>query len=226
MPTLTIDKLITGVDSVIGAKLAKRGEHQAAIDEVREACLSENRDPTDDEATTVTDAETARAALDGEIDALKEKRAEFVTGKERDEALGRLSREVKPGAAAPTYENRAHTGQEERQYAPHKERGFNQSTGKLEIRQGFKPGAAFERDVPSFAGDVIAVDVLPTPAMSGALAAVAAKGSAGSLAYAIGGTIHAQPDLSDHPDKKNPQDFPFQHSDFLSPVPGIANTFR
>jgi hypothetical protein len=86
--------------------------------------------------------------------------------------------------------------------------------------------ARFDRDIPSFAGDVVMVDVLPTAAMSHALAAVAARGSAGSLAYAIRGTIHAQPDLADHPDKKNPQDFPFQHSDFISPVPGIANTFR
>ena len=86
--------------------------------------------------------------------------------------------------------------------------------------------AAFDLDIPSFAGDVTTIDVLPTPAMASALAAVAAKGSAGSLAYAIGGTIHAQPDLADHPDNKNAQDFPFQHNDFLSPVPGIANTFR
>lgn len=86
--------------------------------------------------------------------------------------------------------------------------------------------AAFDLDIPSFAGDVTSIDVLPTPAMNSVLAAVAAKGSAGSLAYAIRGTIHAQPDLADHPDNKNAQDFPFQHNDFLSPVPGIANTFR
>ena len=86
--------------------------------------------------------------------------------------------------------------------------------------------ATFNRDIPSFASDVVSIDVLPTPAMSRALAAVAAKGSSGSLAYAIGGTIHAQPDLADHPDKKGPQDFAFQHGDFLSPVPGVANTFR
>ena len=86
--------------------------------------------------------------------------------------------------------------------------------------------ATFHRDIPSFASDVVGVDLLPTPAMTAALAAVAAKGSGGALAYAIRGMIHAQPDLADHPDKKGPQDFPFQHSDFLSPVPGIAHTFR
>ncbi len=105
---------------------------------------------------------------------------------------------------------------------------FQSIEGSLQVANAtpVRLHAAFHRDIPSFASDVVTVDVLPTPAMTSALAAVAAKGSSGSLAYAIGGTIRAQPDLADHPDKKNPQDFPFQHSDFLSPVPGIANTFR
>ncbi|MDE2278787.1 MAG: hypothetical protein KGK04_04285 [Xanthomonadaceae bacterium] len=105
---------------------------------------------------------------------------------------------------------------------------FQSIEGSLQVANAtpVRLHAAFHRDIPSFASDVVTVDVLPTPTMTTALAAVAAKGSSGSLAYAIAGTIRAQPDLADHPDKKNPQDFPFQHSDFLSPVPGIANTFR
>lgn len=105
---------------------------------------------------------------------------------------------------------------------------FKSIEGTLQVASGMpvRLRGAFDLDIPSFAGDVATVDVLPTPAMVTALAAVAAKGSAGSLAYAIRGTIHAQPDLADHPDNKSAQDFPFQHNDFLSPVPGIANTFR
>jgi hypothetical protein len=105
---------------------------------------------------------------------------------------------------------------------------FNAIEGTLQVANNMpvRLHAAFDLDIPSFASDVTSIDVLPTPAMGGALAAAAAKGSAGSLAYAISGTIHAQPDLADHPDNKKPQDFPFQHNDFLSPVPGIANTFR
>ena len=105
---------------------------------------------------------------------------------------------------------------------------FSTINGSLQVASEMpvRLHAAFDLDIPSFAGDVVSIDVLPTPAMAGALAAVAAKGSAGSLAYAIGGTIHAQPDLADHPDNKKARDFPFQHNDFLSPVPGIANTFR
>lgn len=86
--------------------------------------------------------------------------------------------------------------------------------------------AVFDLDIPAFAADVVTLDVLPTPPMSSALAAVAARGSAGSLAYAIDGTVHCLPDLADRPDDKKPRDFAFQHRDFLSPVPGIAHTFR
>ena len=105
---------------------------------------------------------------------------------------------------------------------------FNAIEGTLQVAHAMpvRLHAAFDLDIPSFAGDVVTVNVLPTPAMGTALAAVAAKGSAGSLAYAIGGTIHAQPDLADHPDNKNAQDFPLQHNDFLSPVPRIANPVR
>ena len=105
---------------------------------------------------------------------------------------------------------------------------FSAIDGTLQVANGVpvRLHNAFDLEIPSFAGDVTTIDVLPTPAMGSALAAAAAKGSAGSLAYAIRGTIHAQPDLADHPDNKSAQDFPFQHNDFLSPVPGIANTFR
>ncbi|GAB2593257.1 hypothetical protein ISP15_09690 [Dyella jejuensis] len=100
--------------------------------------------------------------------------------------------------------------------------------GQLQVAQGIpvRVHAAFDLQIPSFAGDVLDVDVLPTPAMSKALQAVAAKGSAGSLGYALSGIVHCTPNLEDHPDDKNPRDFPFKHDDFLSPVPGIANTYR
>lgn len=100
--------------------------------------------------------------------------------------------------------------------------------GQLQIGQGIpvRVHAAFDLDIPSFAGDVVHVDVLPTTAMSQALQTVAAKGSAGSLAYALSGIVHCKPHLEDHPDNKNPRDFPFNNKDYLSPVPGVANTYR
>lgn len=79
----------------------------------------------------------------------------------------------------------------------------------------------FERDIPALAGDVVALDVLPTAPMRAALQAVAGKGSAGSLEYSISGTARARPEQ-----EKQPRDFDFHGTDWLSPVPGRANTWR
>jgi hypothetical protein len=100
--------------------------------------------------------------------------------------------------------------------------------GRLQVAEGIpvRVHAKFDLDVPSFAGDVVQVEVLPTPAMSQALQAVATKGSAGSLPYTLSGVVHCMPNLEDHPDNKNPRDFPINGNSFLSPVPGIPNTFR
>lgn len=80
---------------------------------------------------------------------------------------------------------------------------------------------SFTLDIPAFAADVLEVDVLPSPEMSKALQGIAGKGSAGSLAYALTGSISAKPEQ-----EKVPRDFDFQGNDLLSPVPGIANTYR
>lgn len=80
---------------------------------------------------------------------------------------------------------------------------------------------SFERDIPAFAGDIVQLDVLPTPAMSKALAASAAKGSAGAVPYTLSGSVRAKPEQ-----EKDARDFDFAGKDWLSPVPGIANTWR
>ncbi|MGN2252784.1 hypothetical protein ACFWZ4_05370 [Frateuria sp. GZRe12] len=80
---------------------------------------------------------------------------------------------------------------------------------------------SFERDIPAFAGDSVQIDVLPTLAMSKALAASAAKGSAGALPYTLAGSVRAKPEQ-----EKDPRDFDFSGKDWLSPAPGIANTWR
>lgn len=108
--------------------------------------------------------------------------------------------------------------------------GMNYQTieGQLQIANGIpvRLHSTFSLDIPSFAADVLQVDVLPTPPMVDALKAVAGKGSAGQLAYDVSGTVHCAPNLEDRPDNKNPRDFAFHGNDFLSPVPGIANTYR
>jgi hypothetical protein len=77
------------------------------------------------------------------------------------------------------------------------------------------------RDIPALAGDVLELDVLPTPPMSAALQHIAAKGSAGSLAYSVRGSATARPEQ-----EKLVRDFDFHGNDWLSPVPGMADTYR
>jgi hypothetical protein len=79
----------------------------------------------------------------------------------------------------------------------------------------------FDLDIPAFAADVLEINLLPTPEMSAALKATASKGSAGSLPYSVTGTANAKPEQED-----KPRDFDFHGNDWLSPVPGIPNTWR
>jgi hypothetical protein len=103
------------------------------------------------------------------------------------------------------------------------EMDFKSIDGELQVAGGIpvRLHATFELDIPAFAGDVLPLDVLPTPEMTKALAAIANKGSAGSLAYNISGSARAKPEQEDQP-----RDFAFHGNDWLSAVPGIANTYR
>ncbi len=75
--------------------------------------------------------------------------------------------------------------------------------------------------VPQLSAGVTQVDVKPSAPAARALAAIAGKGSAGSLAYTLQGTVSAIPAGSD-----KPRDFPVTGHDWLSAVPGVANTYR
>lgn len=103
------------------------------------------------------------------------------------------------------------------------EMDFSAIDGTLQVAQliPVRLHASFKRDIPALSGDVIDLDLLPTAEMSKALAATAAKGSSGSLAYAVQGTATAKPKQ-----EKAPRTFDFSGNDWLSPVPGIADTFR
>ncbi|SFW57620.1 hypothetical protein SAMN02800691_2267 [Luteibacter sp. UNCMF366Tsu5.1] len=81
--------------------------------------------------------------------------------------------------------------------------------------------AKIDQDIPSFAADVATIDLLPTAEMSKALAALAAKGSAGALPYSIDGHVTATPEKED-----KAQTFPVHGKNWLSPVPGIPDTYR
>jgi len=103
------------------------------------------------------------------------------------------------------------------------EMDFNSLEGQLQISAliPIRLHGTFVLDVPPLVGDVIQLDVLPTPAMTQALQGIAGKGSAGSLAYRVSGSTNAKPEQ-----EKQTRDFDFSGNDWLSPVPGIANTYR
>lgn len=81
--------------------------------------------------------------------------------------------------------------------------------------------STFDLDIPAFAGDITRINILPTQDMNQALAAAAAKGSSGSVPYSMSGSANAKAEQED-----KPRDFSFHGNDWLSPVPGIANTWR
>lgn len=100
---------------------------------------------------------------------------------------------------------------------------FHAINGALQVGSGVPVlvHVDFTRDIPNLSGDVIGTNVLPTPAMATALAAVTTKGSAGSLAYRLDGSTRA----TDDQDKKT-RSFDFHGNNWLSPVPGVPHTYR
>lgn len=100
---------------------------------------------------------------------------------------------------------------------------FKSLDGQLQVAElvPVRLHARFDLDIPELAGDVIQLNVLPTAAMTQALQAVAAKGSAGALAYRIGGSASAKPEQED-----KPRSFDFSGNGWISPAPGIPNTYR
>jgi hypothetical protein len=103
------------------------------------------------------------------------------------------------------------------------EMDFKSLDGQLQVAElvPVRLHATFELDIPALVGDVITIEVLPTAQMVKTLQAVNAKGSAGSLAYRVNGSANAKPEQ-----EKQTRDFDFSGNDFLSPAPGIPDTFR
>jgi hypothetical protein len=103
------------------------------------------------------------------------------------------------------------------------EMDFKSLDGQLQLAAllPIRVHATFERDIPALAGDVLQLIVLPTPEMQKALQALASQGSGGSLAYDLSGSAQARPEQ-----EKLPRRFDFSGNDWLSPVPGVARTYR
>ena len=151
-------KIREQVRAALAAKLAERKKHTDQIAALRAQVEAGGNAVTDQQ---ITDALAARSAVDAEIDQLEARDKELTVEIERESAIDRLQATV----AAPTSgvaggtgvtlqgaERSVSMGAEERTYAPHKERAFDQGRG--EFRRGAKPGAEFERDVAAaFLGD-------------------------------------------------------------------------
>lgn len=147
---MTLEQLRARAQERLTAALAERATRQEALVALRsqvadgdttvttegvDAAIAQ-RDAAD---ATVTTVQREVAALDAEI----AREAEIVE---------LSSRSTPTGTARPSYDRVARVGTEERQYAPHKERGFDQAAGVF--RGKAKPGADFERDVAAaFLGD-------------------------------------------------------------------------
>lgn len=76
--------------------------------------------------------------------------------------------------------------------------------------------------IPQLSSDVTHVELQPQADAAKALAAIANKGSSASVTYRLKGSVTA---VSEQ-DKKTPHTFKVSHKDWLSPVPGIPDTFR
>nr|WP_233175686.1 hypothetical protein [Dyella sp. ASV24] len=100
---------------------------------------------------------------------------------------------------------------------------FHSIDGQLQVGDSVpvRLHTRFDLDIPAFAADVTQIDVLPTPDMTAAIKAAAVKGSAGSVPYSVTGSANAKPEQ-----EKEVRDFSFHGNDWLSPVPGIPNTWR
>jgi hypothetical protein len=99
--------------------------------------------------------------------------------------------------------------------------GTFQGTLRVGDLGGVVLDAKIDQDIPSFAADVATIDLLPTAEMSRALAELAAKGSSGALPYSIDGRVTATPEKEDES-----RSFTVHGKNWLSPVPGIPDTYR
>jgi hypothetical protein len=81
--------------------------------------------------------------------------------------------------------------------------------------------AGIDLDIPALSVDIAEVDMQPTPGAAAAFAALAAKGGRSAVNYSLDGTATGQPEQ-----EKKPRVFNVSGHDWLSPVPGIADTYR
>jgi hypothetical protein len=146
---MTLDQLIAQKRAEIAAKLKERAANVTGLAEIRG-----KEEATEADEAKATELRTANQTIDTEVRGLEVKVAEYESERASDAAADALANVRTEGAASPNERKTSATvvTSEERVYAPHKERGFDQATGK--IVRGVKAGGDFERDVAAaFFGD-------------------------------------------------------------------------
>jgi len=95
---VTIAQLIAQIRAAMQAKLEERSKHQKSIQDVRAACAgsdgAEPRNPTDDEATKVREAQEKIRAIDDEVAASQQRIVDLEAEQRSDEAAQRLAGEL------------------------------------------------------------------------------------------------------------------------------------
>lgn len=149
---MNIKDIIVSLRAQTAAKLEERNGIATKLAVLRDV-------ETTDE-TAVSALRALKDALDAEIDVQSARITDLEGELARDEAAARLQAEVHPtGVRTGAAPANVRVGQEERTYAVHKERHFDQARGVL--RPGAKAGGDFERDVAAaFFGDYAAQERL------------------------------------------------------------------
>lgn len=145
---MTIHELIARKREEIAENLAKRASNVTEL-----ASLRDKDELTAEDEARVEELRSANATLDTERGSLESKVAEYEAEAASDAAADARSQVSVPGAKSPSADRAPGVVKsEERTYAAHKERGFDQSSGR--IKPGIKAGGDFERDVAAaFFGD-------------------------------------------------------------------------
>jgi hypothetical protein len=147
---MTLEQMLKRAQERLTSLIALRKTHTDKLTAMRGAVEA------GDAAVTVESIDTeiaARAAVDTDIDKVRGEITELEAEIKREAEIVELSKRSVPGApAAPAYDRVGRVESEERTYAPHKEPGFDHTTGK--IRSDVKAGGDFERDIAAaFLGD-------------------------------------------------------------------------
>lgn len=145
---MTVAELIAQVRASQARVLGERKTAKESIDAVRALCATEDRDPTDAEATQVTEAAEVVRARDAELATLAARLVELEDEQRADEAADALARQISQVVPSPDADRSAtqvRVGAEPRTYA----------------RENDPKGVQFLRDVAlSAMGDSLASDRL------------------------------------------------------------------